>query len=313
MARQFTTYSIVGNGNDYRKVLAQLYAHFNGTSTHWQLKVGATFPVMSVDAGDNGFILESLGANTGNILFSTAYYYSGGSDPEHAKIPAGTAIGNLASSADQLLVSVDPGGVITDMRTGTWNAGSRWSGWATDQGGQSSGSDCTKIRIIEDENYIHVVFYSNSAAEYTSSTCAGMMDPLGAKATGWFVLGGYFHNWYSTSYNDEGGYEAFNGQWTYLKALPYCQVSGGGGGFRGSSEDDGLGDFELTKVTLHSPQDPASSSLQNWNCIGVHPAMYAGPRTQTAGAQWDDGGANVIGLACCQGCFVMPDDGVTAY
>ena len=304
MAATYTTIAIVGNNNDYNKVLEELYNHFNGTSTKWQLKVAATHAPASSAAGDQGFILESIGAETANIVFGTQAYYGAGVAAYHEK-----AVSGYLASGDQLIIGIDPGGTTTDMTTGSFTVGARWSGWVVDQQGESSGSVSSKVRVIEDDDYIALVFYDSGEAQYDSGCFVGKMEVVAAKASGYCILGGDVDNWASYSLADEGAYEAFSAQgiWAPLRAW-----TSNGGGFSGAGADDGFGSFEITKIPVANPQVPASSNETNWSFIGVLPCFFTGPSSGTIGEAWDNG-VSTIGYNFDGGCYIFADDGVTAW
>jgi len=233
---QFSAISWTGASatSGVRNFLAALYAHFNGTSSHWSIKSGTASTTSAT--GDGGFIIK----NTAGVEICFANGYDVGGTMKTNKCPNvfGDTVGTYGAGGtytqNDVHLAIAPGGgvsAITDRATQIASA-TRFSGWTRAGGGDYGGlygasSSYAYAKIVETPNYVFIRkhFVSGDNKYYNIGCFAGQIEAHGNNATGNFIACAKFSRW-----TNSGGtlYPAYhmryesssNGHWIACMANP---------------------------------------------------------------------------------------------
>lgn len=276
----------------YENTLAALYAYFDGTDPNWSIDTLVTIPTEVTTVGDQGFVIK----NTAGDQVAIA---------RDALVGGLMLDGGAISSSDDLIAGVCPGGGITDITSGGWAVGARWSGWAADCQAVPSATDLSgRLKVHSDEDWVFIRFKRKITNVYAGGIFAGKMDRIAARETGlfegWCLLGGLFTDWSATSSNDHGSMEVNTGVWHTVRACPADAT----GGFDGDYASDGLNHYTISRVMLVAG-DTTSSPGSNWTTVGpvgFFPCIYFSAQG-TLGKLWDTLYVNMNA-----GCWMVEDD-----
>ena len=292
-------YDVIDAGStfstDFREVLAALYTWFNGTSTHWQIKSGVTVPTQVAAAGDRGFVIEDKATSTINIAICV-------NDASPGGVLAYT--GDAIASSDDVLIGIDPGGGITDITSGGFTVGSRWSGWFIEaQGSISSSSVQGRIKVIEDVDFVAMRFKEGSL--YPGGFFAGQATVRNTNISGMCLLSGSWGDWGTSSRvsstGEHGLMEFADGTWDSIRVGEQNTD-----GLTGSGASDGLGGFYLFPASLVTFGALTGATTGNVH-VGELPILYIGPESDAAGSRWKDAGDVTFGYNVSGGAYVWVD------
>ncbi len=271
-------------GANCRKIMAELYAYFNGESQYWTVHTGdsgssnanMTFADNSQGTGERAFIVKSKTESTANndarFLFMNAAPYSWRNefekkfrDVKDKGHDPGTYL--TCSAYRGVMVGMDTACEITGVLTAS-AGNSRFSGLCYDVfgGGRINGS-IVKLKILETKDWFFIrakmdytgspdakVYKSvvqNHGAAYRSGVFCGKIESPGVYTSRNVICGG---NW-SSEYDDS---RSSNGGWgTKLALQSVYETSPGRFGIGKSRPEDDQGGLKDSDSTY--PNLPTSS------------------------------------------------------
>lgn len=266
-----------------------LHDHFDGTSSLWQIKAGT-----ALNSGADGFVLEKAGGGAPNIAFRRGGGTAGG-----------TMLSGGAVAGSGLFVGCDPGGGITDISSGSFAAGARWSGWAGSWA-ISTAASRGRIKILEDTDLIFIRQRNDpTEAEYKYGVFVGNgFYPTTNTATGYVLLTEQIVRWAADNFDpaDVRVYEAEAGDWQ--PALCLNSVTDG---IALAHQQDGEGNFRFARWGLQSYTGTSESQS---TLVGVLKHLFTSA-VQTEGTYWRDGGGDVQAVHIYDA-LIVADDGTVA-
>lgn len=289
----------VPTNDDFRELLLALHAYFDaGNDDTWSLDGTVTFPTLIASAGDTGFALTD---GTNQILIA-----------DHAAVGGTCLDGGALAAADDLVVALVPGGGTTDMRSGSFAAGARFSGWAVDCQGVARSSHAGRCKIssgtINGSGWLSIRFKTTDTNKYAGGFFAGMGKAVcSGIPTGFFVGGGLWTDLstFSSSARDHAAFESFSGTWVHAQFAPLDTA-----GLQGDFSTDGAGNFAKCPVlVMGGPSAETTTVTSNLAFLAV-PGVFASA-VGTLGAEWLDG-ATTKGFNVNGGSWVFEDDGTDA-
>jgi len=257
-------------GANIRKIMAELYAYFNGESQYWTVHTGdsgssnanMTFANNSQGTGERGFIVKSKTESTANndarFLFINAAPASWRNefqkkfrDVKDKGHDPGTYV--TCSTYRDVFVGMDTACEITGVLTAS-AGNSRFSGLCYDVfgGGRMAGS-IVKLKILETKDWFFVrakmdytgssdnkayqTVVTNHGAAYRTGVFCGKIESPGVNTTRNVVCGG---SW-STTYSD--GRDSNGGWGTRLGVQCVYEASAGRFGIGKARPEDDQGGF----------------------------------------------------------------------
>ena len=276
----------VGASADHNELLRALYLHFDGDGdANWAIKAGVTVPTVVSAAGDTGFVLEDTATSTINIAIA-----------DHNGCGGVGVDGGALSTNDDLIVGIDPGGGITDITSGGFTVGARWSGWVVDcQGGVTSTTLDGRLKISSGASWLSIRFKANGT--YPGGFFTGEPIRLSANMGDGIVLfGGAWSDWDSTSNSDHKAIEVSDGVWVQdVGAYPDI-----GEGLTPPRSTDGAGAFRTAPLGI------GLVALNKFTPEAVFPHIWTSAQG-AAGKGWSDGGATRNGYNPALGCWTFKD------
>lgn len=282
----------VGATANHKELLRALYLHFDGDGDdNWSIKGGVTVPATVAATGDTGFVLEDTATQTINIAIA-----------DHNGCGGVSVDAGALSASDDLLVGIDPGGGITDITSGGFTVGARWSGWASDaQGGTATSLD-GRLKISSGADWLSIRFKQGGA--YLGGFFAGkpsrQSENLG---DGYVIFAGLWSDWGAVQDSDHKALELHDGTWGQMIAA-YPLVSEG---LTSPASTDGAGAFRTTPVGIALYHGASmSSNVQRVSPEAVFPHMWSSASAATAQG-WSDGASARNGYTPTAGCWVFKD------
>lgn len=282
---------------DHREILAAEYAFFAADlDPNWSIKAGVTVPTMIATPGDTGYVLEDKA--TGLINIARADHNGCG-----GVLTDGTAI----STADDMLIGIDPSGGITDITVAGFTVGSRWSGWAPNAEGAASTSQAGRAKISSGADWLFIRNKKTVTGEYDGGSFAGACPLYSAGGGDGFCVGsGLWSDWAASSANEHLYFEVFEGVWEPVRVAP-----GDAYGPIGSYASDGSGNFTTCPVVVAAVPSSYTVYLERWAALGAIPALFSSA-DGTPGKVWKNSGGDVIGYNLTGGSWIAKDDGTYA-
>jgi hypothetical protein len=287
--------------SDYNELLAALYAWFDADNDpNWTTKPGATLPTQVTTPGDQGFVLTN---GTIDMAITDSAAGAGGVMVD----------GGAQAAGDDLLVGIDPSGGITDITSGGWTVGARWSGWVADVQGSAFGSQDGRAKVASNTDWLFVRFKESPGNEYKGGFFIGRMDRLAARGDGdtfdgWCVMGGLWTDWSNSGNNDHAYMELDTaGVWDVARCIP-----GDDQGLGGDYASNGAGKFTLARVAVVAPPAVFDATLNTQTVMGTLPCFYAGPSGGTLAKPWQIAGPTTKAVNMNGGSWLALDDGTEA-
>lgn len=278
----------------HQELLAALYAWFlAGNDPNWDVDATVTRPTQIAAAGDAGFALVN-GAGDQILL------------ADHAGVGGLCVDGGALGAADDLVVAVVPGGGTTDMTSGGFAAGARFSGWVVDVQGVANTSHAGRCKVSSGSDWLFIRFQTVTTQAYEGGFFAGVVDRADINiGAGWAIFGGLWADWatWSSSANDHSSHESYSGAWLPARVLPLDT-----NGLEGGHATDGGGGFRACPLAVGVPKNTVSTAVAEAVIIGSIPAVFVAGNG-TLAAEWQDSGTNVIGYNMSGGCWIARDDG----
>jgi len=280
---------------DLREVLAALYAFFDGGGDpNWIIKAAAVIPAQIAAPGDTGFVITDA-AGTG-IDVAVA---------DHALVGGTMADGGAISTADDLMISIDPEGTISDITSAGFSVGLRWSGWTPDMQASTYNLLSGACKVSSGADWVFFRFKSTSAL-YNGGGFAGRMSRLDAGiGEGFMVFSGLWTDLTVSSANDHFFYESYDGVWVVARANVQNSL-----GLSAQNASDSAGNFRTTPLCVVVAAN-SISALLGAAIVGVIPPVFVSANG-TLAKQWQNGALATVGFNMDSGCWVARDDGTDA-
>lgn len=283
--------TFAGASATHKELLLAMYTHFNGGGdANWQIKAGTTVPAQIAAAGDTGFVLEDVATSTINIAIA-----------DHNGCGGVGVDGGALSSSDDLIVGIDPSGGITDITSGGWTVGARWSGWVVDCQGATATSLDGRLKISSGASWLSVRF--KEGGDYPGGFFAGEPTRLSANlGDGILLFGGTWADWGATSSSDHKALEVSEGVWD-REITAYPSVTAG---LTAPRSTDGSGNFRTAPLGVGLVNAIGQSSVLQFSPEALMPHIWCSA-TGAAGKGWSDGDTVRNGYNPIAGCWVFKD------
>lgn len=287
------TYS-ASQSPDFRELLLALYTWILADNElNWEIDTGVTLPTPYASAGDKGFVIKDKA--TGLIQIAIA---------DHAGVGGIMVDGGSVGTSDDLVMGICPGGGITDITSGGFTVGTRWSGWVADSQGVAYGNLSGRTKVSSGPDWF---FFRNKggASGYEGGGFAGKIESVdGGLGEGYVVFGGIWADYSATSTNDHRAFEAQSAVW---KREVGCLMANQNG-LVGDFSTDGGGVFRTTPVFVAVYSGTMGSNWQQMSPVGKFPPVFTAA-SGTIAKDWKNGASDVVGYNMDGGCWQARDDG----